>query len=61
NTKRFFTVNKHLMQWLLKAKSLIFERYILILFVPMGFIFEFIVTSPFIILCALDNYSRKKK
>jgi hypothetical protein len=29
--------------------------------VPLGFIFEFIVTSPFIILCALENFSRKKR
>ena len=53
-------MNQKLTGLLKKLKSLIFERYILLILVPAGFIFDFLVTAPFIIMCSLENLSRKK-
>lgn len=43
-----------------KLKVIIIDKYMLLLLVPLGFILEFLVTAPFLILCLLDNFFRKK-
>lgn len=43
-----------------RFKSQIFDKYLLLILVPLGFIFEFIITSPFLVLCTLDNIAKKR-
>jgi hypothetical protein len=53
-------MGKMIVKILKKLKRVIFDRYILIISVPLGFILEFIITSPFLIFCCLDNFFNKK-
>jgi hypothetical protein len=43
-----------------KLKVIVIDKYMLLLLVPLGFILEFIITAPFLILCTLDNLFGKK-
>jgi hypothetical protein len=50
------TIPEHLK----KLKSILFDQYLLYILVPMGFIYEFLVTLPFLILCTLDIFLQKR-
>ena len=49
-----------LIRFLKKLKSIIFDKYLLYILVPLGFIFEFLITLPFLILCTLDHLAGKR-
>ena len=49
-----------IIKFLKKLKVIIIDKYMLLVLVPLGFILEFLITAPFLVLCALDNLFRKK-
>ena len=53
-------MGKMVLKFLKKLKHIVFDKYILLISVPLGFLLEFLITSPFLILCSLDGLLRKK-
>jgi hypothetical protein len=49
-----------ILKLLKKFKTKVFDRYILLLSVPLGLILEFLITAPFLIFCSLDNLFKKR-
>ena len=59
-TKLAFRMKSALIKGLKKIKSVIFDKYLLYVLVPLGFIFEFLITLPFFIMCSIDNLWQKR-